>query len=364
MNVHQMIVGVMPQDAITEHAFTLREALRGWGYNSEIYTKGIHPALSKEVLSYTRYRPRRGDRDILIFHYSTGSDVSDYVRSLPVHLIMLYHNVTPAEYFRDLDRQYFEEADKGRAELETLKDAVDLALADSEFNRQELERRGYPRTGVLPIFLDEERYNRPPDQGLLDSFQGDGYTNLLFVGRIVPNKRQEDVIKVFYYYKRINPRARLFLVGPVRDRAEPYRRWLEDVVAYLNLPDVHFCGYVPFEALLAYYRLAHVFVCMSEHEGFCKPLVESMYFDVPIMAYDATAVPYTLGGAGILVREKRYDAVAEMINLLVTDADLRQRIIAGQRERLRHFLKSSALAIFKEYITNYECRGGEWAGNA
>ncbi len=359
MNVHQMLVGVMPQDAITEHAFTLREALRDWGYTSQIYTKGIHPALSREVLLYTRYRPRQGDRDILIFHYSTGSGVSDYVRSLPVRLIMLYHNVTPAEYFRDIDRQYFEEAAKGRAELEALKDAVDLALADSEFSRQELERCGYPRTGVLPIFLDEERYSRPPDQAVLDAFQGDGYTNLLFVGRIVPNKKQEDVIKVFYYYKRINPRSRLFLVGPVRDRARPYRRWLESVAAHLHLPDVHFCGPVPFEALVAYYRLADVFVCMSEHEGFCKPLVESMYFDVPIIAYDAAAVPYTLGETGVLVKEKRYQVVAEMINLLVTDADLRQRIVARQRERLRRFLKSSVLAIFKEYITDYEFRGRE-----
>ncbi len=345
-----MIVGVMPQDAITEHAFTLREALRGWGYNSELYTKGIHPALSKEVLFYTRYRPRRGERDILIFHYSTGSDVSHYVRSLPVRLIMLYHNVTPARYFLDLDRRYFQEADKGRAELTSLKDAVDLALADSEFNRQELERCGYPRTGVLPIFLDEARYHRPPDQAILDSFQGDGGPNLLFVGRIVPNKKQEDVIKVFYYYKRIEPRARLFLVGPVRDRAEPYRQWLEDVVAHLNLPDVHFCGYVSFEALLAYYRLADVFVCMSEHEGFCKPLVESMYFDVPIVAYDAAAVPHTLGGAGILVREKRYEVIAEMIDLLVTEADLRQKIVARQRERLQHFLKETVLASLRAYI--------------
>lgn len=348
VSIHQMIIGAMVGDAISDHAFMLRDALREWGYQSHIYAQYIHPGLSKEVRPYTDYQPT--GQDILIFHYSIGSEVSEYVASLSTRLVMIYHNVTPAEYFRKVDHALFEQMEKGRQSLVHFRDKIELALADSEFNRLDLVQAGYTKTGVLPVALDEERYSQAPSQELMARFGHDGYTNLLFVGRIVPNKKQEDVIKALYYYKRINPRSRLFLVGPHWEQAEVYLNWLQDLALYLNLPDVHFCGHVPFDELLAYYRLADVFVCMSEHEGFCKPLVESMYFDVPIVAYDATAVPYTLGGAGILVKEKRYDVVAETIHLLVTDANLRQRIIAGQRERLRHFLKSPALATFKEYI--------------
>ncbi len=355
VSIHQMIVGAMPGDAISDHAFMLRAALRQWGYQSHIYARYIHPDLSKEVRPHTDYQP--AEKGLLIFHYSIGSEVSEYVASLPTRLVMIYHNVTPAEYFRKVDHTLFEQMERGRRGLAHFRDKVELALADSEFNRLDLAQAGYTRTGVLPVALDGERYNQAPSQELMARFGHDGYTNLLFVGRIVPNKKQEDVIKVLYYYKRINPRSRLFLVGPHWEQTEVYLNWLQDLAGYLNLP-VHFCGHVPFDELLAYYRVADVFVCMSEHEGFCKPLVESMYFDVPIVAYDATAVPYTLGGAGVLVREKRYDVVAEMIDLLVTDADLRQRIIARQRERLRYFMKSSALAIFKGYVESLALAGG------
>ncbi len=348
VSIHQMIIGAVMGDAISDHAFMLRDALRQWGYESHIYAQHVHPDLSKEVRPYTDYQPTGAD--ILIFHYSIGSEVSEYVASLSTRLVMIYHNVTPAEYFRKVDHVLFEQMERGRRGLARFRDKIELALADSEFNRLDLVQAGYPNTGVLPVALDETKYSQPPSQELLARFGQDGYTNLLFVGRIVPNKKQEDVIKTLYYYKRINPRSRLFLVGPHWEQAQVYLNWLQDLALYLNLPDVHFCGHVPFDELLAYYGLAHVFVCMSEHEGFCKPLVESMYFDVPIVAYDATAVPYTLGGAGVLVKEKRFEVVAEMINLLVTDEKLRGQIIARQRQRLQHLTKEAVLAGFKNHI--------------
>jgi len=344
-----MLVGAVPGDAICDEALLIRDNLRQWGYDSQIYAESIHPTLAKEVLPYRRYRCRERGDDFLFFHHSIGSEVCDYVRSLPVRLILIYHNITPPEYFKGVDAHIYKQMVRGRKQLEGLKDHVLLALADSEFNRQELLKVGYDRTGVLPLPFDVQRYQAPSSEEVMKRF-GDGSVNLLFVGRVAPNKRQEDVIKVFYYYKRINPRSRLLLVGSSWDPGGVYLKWLQGLVAYLGLADVHFCGHVPLEELVAYYRLVDLFLCMSEHEGFSKPLLESMYFGVPIVAYSSTAVPHTLGDSGILINEKRYDVIAELIELLVTDKTLRQKIVAKQRERLQEFEKEKVMSILHNYI--------------
>jgi glycosyltransferase involved in cell wall biosynthesis len=170
---------------------------------------------------------------------------------------------------------------------------------------------------------------------------------------VVPNKRQEDVIKVFYHYRQLNPHSRLFLVGSW-GRMERYLEWLRGFVRYLKLEDVHFCGHIPFSQLLAYYRLADVFVSMSEHEGFCKPLLESMYLGVPILAYAAAGVPDTLGDAGILIKEKRYEIVAELIHLLMTKVDLREAVVARQKERLEHFSSARVMEMLRGYLEKLE----------
>ena len=105
----------------------------------------------------------------------------------------------------------------------------------------------------------------------------------------------------------------------------------------LGLEDVIFTGHIPFDQILAIYKTASIFVCMSEHEGFCVPLVEAMYFGIPIIAFDSTAVGETLGGSGLLLKDKDPKAVAEAIDLIMTDDELRQKLIAGEKERLKYF---------------------------
>src|SRR5690606_3919553 len=153
----------------------------------------------------------------------------------------------------------------------------------------------------------------------VERFSKDGYTNLLFVGRIAPNKKQDDIIKIFYYYKKfINPESRLILVGSYIGM-ERYYSELIKLVNDLDLQDVFFTGHIPFESILAYYQISHLFLCMSEHEGFCVPIVEAMLFDLPIIAYRSSAVPATLGNAGFVVSEKNYKAIAELIHIVLND---------------------------------------------
>src|SRR5262249_37072446 len=168
---------------------------------------------------------------------------------------------------------------------------------------------------------------------------GDGPSNVLFVGRVSPNKRHEDLIRLASYWRRfIAPDVRLLLVGKL-----PRRRHYFDALQALlyeeefTPAEVVFTGHVAHDDLLAYYASAHVFVSMSEHEGFGVPLVEAMLLGVPILAHGVTAVADTLGDAGVQFREKRIPELAELAQQLATDAPLRRRGLEGPARRRAAF---------------------------
>ncbi len=217
-----------------------------------------------------------------------------------------------------------------------MKTLAEAGWGDSEFNVRELAEHGWTRLGVLPIIFNPNQHNNRPDRKVLRQWQGG--VNILFVGRIVPNKRLEDVILTFYYFKHfVCPEARLFLVGSTAGM-ERYFNFLQALVKRLDLSDVIFAGHVTTAQWLAYYQCGSIYLSMSEHEGFGIPLLESMHFGLPIIAYKAAAIAETLGGSGILVKIKDHAAIAELIGLVLEDENLRTEIVARQRERLRDFL--------------------------
>ena len=347
--VHQLVVGAAPGDAIYDQSLAIQKALQAWGYKADIYACHLHPSLVGQVPHFRSCRPRSGD--LVLWHYSIGSELSVFVRELKCPVIMLYHNVTPPEYLQGVSNEMARLVRDGRTDLSDYRDSVRLALADSEFNRLELEAAGYSDTGVLPIVLEEAKYDAARLNSALTARFGDGAVNLLFVGRIAPNKCQDDVIRVFYHYHHIHPNSRLLLVGQAWEPAEQYYTHLQGLANHLGLADhIHLTGHVSFDDMVTYYRLADVLVCMSEHEGFGKPLIESMYFDVPVVAYAATAVPYTLGDAGVLVHRKHFETIAELINLIVTDRELRERLLAGQRVRRQAFGEERMRQLLRTYL--------------
>jgi glycosyltransferase involved in cell wall biosynthesis len=204
---------------------------------------------------------------------------------------------------------------------------------------------------VLPVLVELESFaSQAPCPATLQRLD-DGWINFIFVGRLAPHKRQEDVIRAFAWYNRdINRRSRLLLVGTAGG-LERYVFHLDEVVKSLEMEEhVVFVGHASFAELVAYYHRADVFLCMSEHEGFCVPLLESMYHRVPIIAYAAAGVPDTLGGAGILVNEKDYPVTAEMADLLVEDEELRNRVLDRQELRLADFAPAVIAERFKRYV--------------
>jgi len=263
--------------------------------------------------------------------------------------MMIYHNITPPEYFRGINDGTYFLTREGRAALKRAGKNIDLVLAVSPFNQRELIEAGFAQAKVLPLLIDFEQFDQPADDNTVVAYN-DGKKNLLFVGRILPNKKQEDIIRVFYYYKRfLNPESRLFLVG-TPDHAPAYQSILEELVEKLELDDVVFAGSVSQPLLQSYFKTADLFLCMSEHEGFCVPLLEAMYKDLPVLAYASSAVVETLSGASVLVREKQYLKIAALIDVIMNDTDIRQSIITGQQRRLRQFRRDEVEKQLKQYI--------------
>jgi glycosyltransferase involved in cell wall biosynthesis len=327
--IHQVLATLGYGDAIGHEVLGIQRVLRGAGYESEIFVQTADRRLEDLTLDYLDLPEASHPDNILIHHFSIGSRASRVAYALPDRMALVYHNITPPEYFVDVNKMLVKLCYLGRRELTLYKDRCDLALGDSEYNRQELEAIGFPNTGVLPVVPDFSHLSGPPNYmqaGELD----DGWMNILFVGRMIPNKRIEDVIRCFHAYQQwFNPRSRLLLVGSYVG-FEKYLNMVQKFIATIGARDVHVLGHVANEELAAYYQIADVFLCCSEHEGFCVPLVESFHMGVPVLAYAATAVPATMDGAGVLFTDKDPMHVAALINAVASDRDLQDRIIDGQ----------------------------------
>jgi L-malate glycosyltransferase len=254
--------------------------------------------------------------------------------------VLQYHNVTPAHFFAEYDPAIFRLAMLGREDLKSLAGHTDMAFGDSEYNRQELEALGFTNTGVFPIAIDTSRITAAPRRPALEKvLAAEDWPNFLFVGRIAPNKKIEDHIKLAEHYKRyVSEQYRFVFVGRT-DATPKYYDAVQAMIAQFRMPPGRFVftGPVPEDDLATYYRMASVYISLSEHEGFCVPLLEAMAADVPVMAYASTAVPDTLGGAGVQFLPKDLEHAAELLGELVYNDTLRAQVIAGQRRRLADF---------------------------
>jgi glycosyltransferase involved in cell wall biosynthesis len=337
MIVNQWVPAAHRGDAVGDHIMVLRDLFRAWGHESNVYALTIDESLCNDVRPWRDANVRQGD--VTIYHYAVPSEMTPAFRTLPGARVLQYHNVTPAHFFAPYDAGIFRITSIGRRELGTLTDATDLGLGDSDYNRQELERLGFRHTGVLPIFVNTARLTDAPPVPALEAILQDGFANILFVGRIAPNKKIEDHLRMAEMYKRyIDSRYRFIFVG----RSDAVPRYFATIQAlvteYQLMPErFWFTGSVPEVELAAYYRNAHAYVSLSEHEGFCVPLVEAMAMDVPVLAYGAGAVPETLGGAGVCFTPKDLEYAAEMLGAIIYDEPLRQKLLAGQRKRLADF---------------------------
>jgi L-malate glycosyltransferase len=352
MRIDQWVPALHRGDAIGDSARLMRDAFRSWGHEADVYALELDDDLAGDGRPFSEFHPG-GARDAVILHYALPSLLTPTLREHRGRRILIHHNVTPPHFFAGYDAEMVRICSLGRSELSSLHDHVDLALGDSEFNRRELEEAGFRSTGVLPILLDFARYGDEPDPVFAEMLR-DGRTNLLFVGRIAPNKKQDDLIRLAsYWHKFVSPDVRLVLVGKLPHRGSYYDALQALFYEEGFTPrDVVFTGHLDHGELLAAYRSSHLFVSMSRHEGFGVPLVESMLLKLPILALRNTAVTDTLGDAGVRFDEPDLPRMAEIGHQVIHDATLRAAVLAAQDARVRAFAPDAVLSRLREYVVS------------
>ena len=338
--IDQVIPTLASRDAIGGHVMQLRDLLRTRGYASDIYSGNASPDRLDEGFPITRIGEPSASGRVLLYQLSIGSGVADIFRDRPERKFVNYHNITPADLLEAWIPQVGEEVRWGRAQLRELASVTEFAIADSEYNESELVAAGYPSTTTVPLLIDPEDFTGSADPVLsarLDRQRQAGGSDLLFVGKVSPHKGQHDLVKALAAYRRLyDPLARLHIVGGAI--SEEYQRAVERFADELDLADaVEFAGSVTHEELIAYYERCDVFLCLSNHEGFCVPLLESMYHRLPIVSYQFTAVPETVAQAGLILPDKEPARVAAAVHRVVEDARLRAELATAAGERVDWF---------------------------
>jgi glycosyltransferase involved in cell wall biosynthesis len=329
IRIHQVLATLGYGDAIGHEVLGIQRVLRAEGYESEIFIETADERLESMTRDYRELVDFSHPDNLLLHHFSLASKASRTAFALPDRMALIYHNITPPEYFAGLHPALARQCFRGRRELQAYADRCDLALGDSEFNRHDLDVLGFPRTAVLPVVPDFSHLEGASNRFVADQFD-DEWANILFVGRVIANKKIEDLIRFFHaYHTTCNPRSRLLIVGAF-NMFERYFAALNHLAEALDLSHVHFVGQVSDAELVAYYEVADLFLCASEHEGFCVPLVEAFYKQIPVLAYAATAVPSTMDGAGVLYDDKDPRHVAALMDAIVSDCALQDAIVGAQ----------------------------------
>jgi glycosyltransferase involved in cell wall biosynthesis len=324
--IHQLLPAAQPRDAITGQAFAWRDLLRGWGYRSEIVAEHVHPDLIGAVKTLDRAGTRVASEGGIVLRYALWSRTVEVALQADGPVALCYHNITPGELLRNFNPTVADLCDRGRAALTHFRGRVRTLIADSTFNAAELRDAGLGDASVVPLLLQlpSDVPRRKPNSEPI----------VLTVGRIVPNKRLEDVVKAFTLYQRHHaPEASLVVVGSDLG-FENYRHALDVLVARIGARRVQFTGPISSEARDAWYRSADVYLSLSVHEGFCAPLVEALAHGVPVVARAAGAVPETLGGAGLVLHGAELPLVAEALHELASSSATRSALLAAAESRL------------------------------
>lgn len=335
VEINQLAANLSFGDAISNEMVEIYKTLKRKGYKTRIFAQYLDPRMKQYFTHFSEYK---GDKNnTLIFHASIGGEIFDYIKNLPDKKIMIYHNMTPAHFFEGYNDTLCKLLSEGRAHVKQLAPHIDLGVGDSDFNRKELEEYGYAKTDVFPILFNPAKYDVPSVNSIETEMSKHG-TNILFVGRYSPNKKQDDVIKTFYIYKTyFNPDSHLHLIGNY-DGSELYYLQLQALVRRLGLEEsVTLHSHVSSEELVTFYRNADAFLCMSEHEGFLVPILESFHFNVPFFGFHAGAVPETAANGGVIFKEKDFYKIAESMDEVLKNKNRKTELIERQRNRLRDF---------------------------
>lgn len=347
MRVYQILPSVCRGDKISNDALEIYKELSDHRIKTHIYADHIGLGISSRRVSHIDSLPILKKEDVIIYHMSTETGMYGHIREIKTkygcNIIVRYHNITPPEYFEDYNKDIAERCRQGLEEAKKISDIPTEVLAVSDYDRKQLRDMGYTcPIMILPPLVPLAEYNIDPSEEVMGDYPLNEYINLLYVGQLAPHKRIERLMDIYdSYYRMKNDKVRLFLVGSTMEVPE-YYQYLEDYRKKLGYREnqIIMTGHVQFNEMIAYYKIADVMISMSEAEGFGMSLVEAMYYDVPVLAYEAGAVPETLGGSGLLLPTCQPDNIAEVIDTVIRNPLTRGQILVGQQRRIQSLIDS------------------------
>ncbi len=352
MKFNQLVPVFHYGDAIGNEILMIDELAKRANFDSKIFALEVDLEYSDYCYDARQFSNYDESNSINILHYALPSPLTELFLNSKGIKILIFHNFTPSHFFQNYHKGLANMEIHAINELKVIKNKVDGVLADSEFNKKLLLSLGYNDVKILPLPIYEKLYNQKPNRFIINMFNDD-FVNLLFVGRVSPNKKIEDLIKLFYFYKKYyRTKSRLIIVGK-KTQFTKYYDEIIDLVKYLNLGDIYFTGHIPVDELIAYYQVSDIFVCASEHEGFCLPLIEAMYFDLPIIAKKTTAIPFVVKNSGILFNKLNLPLISEIIELIINNYDFKEKIIVNQRLALEEYKFDKFQMKFNEYFAPY-----------
>mgnify|MGYP006274794111 CR=1 FL=1 len=359
--IHQLVHTLSYGDAISTEVLALQRTLQALGYQSEIFAIGEHVRLKGRSRPYREVL--QSESADLILHYSLGSPLNEvYASWNRGRRTLVYHNITPAKWFEGVNARVSRDIERGLSDLPALCAASDAIWADSQFNADELAALGF-RSEVLELLVDPGRWGLPRNETVYADVRRLARMNILHVGRLAPNKRVEDILKAFrFLHVGLEPDSKLWLVGIDTD-TELYSFSLREMAARLGIGGaVEFTGCLSDEGVRALYEACDAYICMSEHEGFCLPLVEAMHFGLPLVAFGAGAVADTVGDGGVVVSEKRHAQLGQLLYDMAIPGELREKLVAHGRRRVAHFSEERFRARVADLVSRqHEARKAQGA---
>jgi len=348
IKIHQFSPSAVKGDGIGNGMFYLQKILNNLGFTSYIYAEDIENSLKEEVLSYKKI-DKKDKTQILLIHYSIYYDFSQWIDKLECRKVMIYHNITPPHFFKKNSLLY-KLCKKGIEYLPSLSDKVEGAIGDSNLNSKELKEHNFKNIKTIPLLIDTNKIlDAKWDYRLFDNIVED--FTIIFVGRVAKNKAQHDIIEIANIYSKIYPNFKLYIIGGTTDHE--YREHLKTLIYQYGLEEnIILTGKVSDSELFAYYRGADIFLCMSEHEGFGIPLIESMLFNTPVIAYNSSNIKDTLNGGGVLFNKKSYKHIAGVIELIRTNKPFRRAILETQKRAIEIYKDKNIVDSLVKYLNS------------
>lgn len=328
MKIHQMSAGFQYGDAISSEMVSIASLLRSNGISGKIFADNIGYDPTSEASAGL---PILNSQDILIYHYSIDSNLQGKLNNLKCRKWFVYHNVTPSQYFEPYDLKFSYLLREGRSQLKKMSNQFEKRFAVSKYNTLELKNLGWQGVETIPLHLRQLSSSK--------EFHSNKRNNFISVGRIAPNKRQDDLIRFMKVWKDLGlPKKKLTLIGFCNPSLTEYKSLLEFMIRLYDLEDtIEFKNQVTEAELIQMYCESEALISMSEHEGFCVPILEAMQNELPVFAFAGGAVEETMGGAGILFKKKDFKRLAFLINEILTDLPFKNELIISQKERWENY---------------------------